>query len=162
MEILDSEASNEDDEQQQVTATYNNSEPETALQDGTSETQDNQLGFIYTNTLEIENGGFESDPLQQIILPGTSRKVNFRPQQKQNDGHGIETQQQHVINPGPARKENARTHLNENDRHGCAPQQQQVIPPGPSPKVNSRPQLNENASRGCEPQLIWFGEIQGF
>lgn len=146
VEILDSEASNED------TARDSNFEPETELKYTASQSPNNQSGFIYLHPLQIENGDYESEPQQQGIPPGTSRKVNTRPQLNKNDGHENEPQQQHVNKPGPSRNENSHPQQNQNDGHGCESQQPQIIPPAKSRKVNSRPQPNENNGRYCEPQ----------
>ncbi|EFX84653.1 hypothetical protein DAPPUDRAFT_314776 [Daphnia pulex] len=53
------------------TATSTNFEAERELQGMTSQSPDNQLGYTELYSLEVENCGYESDSLEQVILPGT-------------------------------------------------------------------------------------------
>jgi hypothetical protein len=62
--------------------TSTNFEVERELQGMTSQSPDNQLGYTELHSLEVENCGYESDSLEQVILPGTSGIVNSHPQLK--------------------------------------------------------------------------------
>jgi hypothetical protein len=53
----------------------------------TSQSPDNQLGYTELHSLEVDNCGYESDSLEQVILPRTSGIKNSHPQLKQNYGH---------------------------------------------------------------------------
>ncbi len=67
--------------------TSTNFEVERELQGMTSQSPDNQLGYTELHSLEVDNCGYESDSLEQVILPRTSGIKNSHPQLKQNYGH---------------------------------------------------------------------------
>jgi hypothetical protein len=96
-----------------TTTTSTNFEAERELQRMTSQSPDNQLGYTELHSLEVENCNYESDSLEQVILPRTSGIVNSHPQLKQNYGHENEAQNHSVIRPYSSRDENPGSKLNQ-------------------------------------------------